>query len=190
MLLKLFIAFFKVGLFTIGGGLVAIPLMQDFVLANGWIDEKTFIDMIAVSQSTPGPIGINLATYIGQTRWGLVGSIVATLGMVFPSFLIIMVISHFLKAFKENLWVQRTMTSIRPVAIGAILAAAGQIALVSLFKEPVTVAAISQDISTAAQMVNVRALIMFLVLFGLMFKIKLHPILYIVIGGVLGIVFL
>ncbi len=190
MLLELFISFFKVGLFTIGGGLVAIPLMQDFVLANGWINEETFIDMIAVSQSTPGPIGINLATYIGQTQWGFLGSIVATLGMVLPSFLIIMVISHFLKAFQENIWVQRTMRSIRPVAIGAILAAAGQIALISLFKEPIKITDLTENIQVVIDSVNIRALVMFLVLFGLMFKIKLHPILYIFIGGVLGILFL
>lgn len=190
MLLKLFITFFQVGLFTIGGGLVAIPIMQDYVLGFGWVEEQTFIDMIAVSQSTPGPIGINMATYVGQTQVGLVGSIVATLGMVLPSFLVIMVISHFLKAFQNSVWVQAMLKSIRPAAVGAILAAAFQIAMVSLFKEPIDFGPVLNSSSKIAELVEWKAVAMFVVLFGMMFRFKWHPILYIVIGGALGILIL
>ena len=188
MLLKLFITFFQVGLFTIGGGLVAIPIMQDYVLAYQWVSEQTFVDMIAVSQSTPGPIGINMATYVGQTQIGLLGSIVATLGMVLPSFIIVVIISHFLKAFKENKWVQAIMESIKPAAIGAILAAAFQIATISLFLPNSDLTMFWKDLGGFIKDIDFKAMGLFLILFITMFKIKGHPILYIMIGGVLGVI--
>ena len=90
--LILFWVFFKVGLFTVGGGLAAIPLLQAEILTRGWLTTLQFADMIAVSESTPGPIGINVATYVGYSQYGVLGSIIATIGLVTPSIIIIMLI--------------------------------------------------------------------------------------------------
>jgi chromate transporter len=182
-LLNLFYTFFKVGLFTIGGGLVAIPIMQDYVIGYKWVSEKTFVDMIAISQSTPGPIGINLATYVGQTQYGLLGSVVATLGMVLPSFIIISIVAKFLKHFDENKWVKAALRNIRPIVIGIIMAAAYFIAQVELLD--MEAFKVTKQLS---ELFDIKSVVLFAVVFGLMFKIKLHPILYILIGGVLGII--
>ena len=130
-LLNMFFTFFKVGLFTIGGGLVAIPIMQNYVMEYQWISEKEFVDMIAISQSTPGPIGINLATFVGASQYGLLGSIVVTAGMVLPSFIIISIVSKFLMQFNDHKAVKAVLASIRPVVVGIILSAAFFIAKVS-----------------------------------------------------------
>jgi len=184
-LLQMFAVFFKVGLFTIGGGLVAIPIMQDFVIHYGWVSEKAFVDMIAVSQSTPGPIGINLATYVGQTQYGLLGSIVVTIGMVLPSFIIISIIARFMKTYLDNSWVKAALSKVRPTVVGVILAAGYLIAKVSLLQ--------IDDFSASGQitdLVDMKKLVVFGVFFISMFKFKWHPILYIVLGGVTGILFL
>lgn len=181
-LLNMFLAFFKVGLFTIGGGLVAIPIMQDYVQKYNWITTKDFVDMIAISQSTPGPIGINLATYVGASQYGIFGSIIVTIAMVLPSFIIITIISKFLKHFNENKWVKAVLASIRPMVVGIILAAAYFIASVSFLNLDEAISARS-----LTRLVDLKAFIVFIIFFILMFKVKKHPILYIVIGGVFGV---
>lgn len=181
-LFNMFFAFLKVGLFTIGGGLVAIPIMQDYVIEYQWISQTDFIDMIAISQSTPGPIGINLATYVGASQYGLLGSIVVTIGMVLPSFVIISIISRFLKHFNENKWVKAALASMRPMVVGIILAAAYFIGKIAFVNEE------ALDLNkTINEIIDLRSIIMFVVFFGVMFKVKKHPILYIAIGGVFGI---
>lgn len=182
-LLNMFFSFFKVGLFTIGGGLVAIPIMQDYVLKYQWISEKEFVDMIAISQSTPGPIGINLATYVGASQYGLLGSIVVTIAMVLPSFIIITIVSKFLLHFDDNKYVKAVLKSIRPVVVGIILAAGFFIANVSFIHMDNFL-----ETKSIAALIDIKSFIVFIIFFGVMFKIKKHPILYIVIGGVLGIV--
>jgi chromate transporter len=173
-LFNLFFAFFKIGLFTIGGGLVAIPMMQDYVNRYHWVSETEFIDMIGISQSTPGPIGINMATYVGQSQYGLLGSVVVTFGMVLPSFIIIALIAKFLKHFNDNKWVVASLASIRPVVVGIILASAFFIAQVSIMNMD----AFNVD-HNWAKLFDIKSTLVFLVLFFAMFKIKLHPILYI-----------
>lgn len=183
-LLNMFLAFFRVGMFTIGGGLVAIPIMQEYAVRYGWIGEEAFIDMIAVSQSTPGPIGINLATYVGSVQYGLLGSVVVTLGMVLPSFLIISIVSRFLLHFNENRWVKSALVHIRPVVVGVILTAAFFIARVAVVD--VGAYRASGDISDLA---DVRNIVLFLFFFLVMFKVKFHPVVFVAIGGTLGLLF-
>jgi len=180
-LIDLFIRFFQVGLFTIGGGLVAIPIMQEYILSGKLISDKMFIDMIAVSQSTPGPIGVNMATYIGFIYHSLLGSVVATIGMVLPSLIIISLISRFLEAFKQNIYVKSVFSWIRPVAIGVIGAAAYTIFRLTLID--------GNLIGPMAfyEALNLKAVVLFIGVFLLRFKIKWHPILYIAIGGLLGV---
>ena len=118
----LLIGFLKVGLFAFGGAYGAIPLIRDVVLSYGWIDDELLTYMIAVSESTPGPIMVNLATYVGSSQAGLAGSIVATLAVVLPSFLIILLVTALLKTALKNPWVQAVLRGLKPCMIGIILA--------------------------------------------------------------------
>ena len=122
--LKLFFEFFKIGLFTFGGGYAMIPLIREVVLSHGWMDEAQFLNMIGVSEVTPGPIAINMATYVGSTQAGFVGSLLCTLGVVLPSFLIILLISVLLKKFMKNRFVQATLGGVKFVAIALIASSA------------------------------------------------------------------
>ena len=121
--LKIFCIFFKIGLFTIGGGLAALPLLLQELTSRGWVTEREFIDMVAVSQSTPGPIGINMATYVGTKLDPLGGGLAATAGMVAPSLIIIMLIATFMRNFAQNTRVQNALGGLRPAAAGLIGAA-------------------------------------------------------------------
>src|SRR5690554_2086366 len=101
-LLSLFWVFFQVGLFSIGGGLVAIPIIRDMVIPLGWVSEEMFYNIIAISESTPGPIGVNMATYVGFERAGVAGAVVATIGNILPCFIITLVISRFFIRYNEK----------------------------------------------------------------------------------------
>ena len=122
ILLELFLGFLKVGCFAFGGAYGAIPLIRDVVLSYGWLDEEMLTYMIAVSESTPGPIMVNLATYVGSTRAGLAGALVATLAVVLPSFLIILLVTALLKTALKNPYVQAVLRGLKPCMIGIILA--------------------------------------------------------------------
>ena len=122
MYLDLFLGFLKVGCFAFGGAYGAIPLIQDVVMSYGWINDEMFTYFVAVSESTPGPIMVNLATYIGSQQGGLLGAILATLGVVLPSFIIILVLTALLKTFLKNPYVQAVIHGIKPCIIGVVLA--------------------------------------------------------------------
>lgn len=119
--LTLFLEFFKIGLFTFGGGLSMIPLIEQVVYKYDWITQSQFIDFLGICESTPGPIAINMATYIGSTQAGLLGSVAATLGVVMPSFIIIILIASILKNFAENKYVKAFLKGVKPVVIALIL---------------------------------------------------------------------
>ncbi|MBI9009533.1 MAG: chromate transporter [Tenericutes bacterium] len=124
-MLLLFITFFKIGLFTFGGGYAMIPLIHFYAVDKfKWLGEEEFIDIIAIAESTPGPIAINSATYIGYKKYGVKGSIAATLGVVLPSLIIIILISAFLMQFKENVWVEYAFLGIR-IAVSVLILNAG-----------------------------------------------------------------
>ncbi len=179
--LTLFLEFLKIGAFSFGGAYGAIPLIQETVLSHGWLDEEMFANIIAVSESTPGPIMVNTATYIGSTQGGLPGAAAATLGVVFPSFIIIIVISRILQRFLENKFAKAAMNGIKPCIAGIILATGGYMIFSTVIG------------SIAAPSLDARALIIFLLLAAAvavgkkLIKKEISPILLIVISAVLGI---
>ena len=186
--LYLFIEFFKTGLFSIGGGLATIPFLTAMGEKWGWFTNETLGNMIAVGESTPGPIGVNMATYVGYTVgmdkygiWGaFLGGFIATFGLILPSVIIILIVAKILKAFKENKLVERCFYSIRPAVTGMIATAA-----VMMIKNSIFIKA-SDNI---LKMIDTKALILSAVLLVCTNKIKLHPIFYIVIAGIFGAIF-
>ena len=122
ILLELFIGFLKVGCFAFGGAYAAIPLIRDIVLSYGWLDDEMLTYMIAVSESTPGPIMVNLATYVGSSQAGIMGSFIATLAVVLPSFIIILLVTALLNAVLKSPYVQAVLKGLKPCMIGIILA--------------------------------------------------------------------
>lgn len=133
ILLQLFWEFFKTGLFSVGGGLATLPFLYDMGERTGWFTAQQVADMLAVSESTPGPIGVNMAVYTGYTTAGVAGSVCALVGLVLPSIIIIIAVAAFLKAFRENRYVAGAFYGIRPASTGLIAAAgltvAGQVLL-------------------------------------------------------------
>ena len=180
--LDLFLGFLKVGCFAFGGAYGAIPLIRDVVLSYGWLDDDMLSYMIAVSESTPGPIMVNLATYIGSNQAGFLGAVVATLAVVLPSFLIILLVTALLKTALNNKYVQAVLRGLKPCVIGIVLATGIYMVFGNCFGKVTALA------------VDVPALLMTAVLVAAMFgykhfaKRKLSPILLIVIAAVTGIV--
>ena len=180
--LDLFLGFLKVGCFAFGGAYGAIPLIRDVVMSYGWLSDEMLTYMIAVSESTPGPIMVNLATYIGSSQAGFLGAVIATLAVVLPSFLIILLVTALLKTALKNKYVQAVLRGLKPCVIGIVLATGIYMVLDNCFG---TIFAIK---------VNVRALIITVLLFASMFgckyfaKKKSSPILLIVISAIAGII--
>lgn len=169
-LLELFWTFFYIGLFTIGGGQVAITLMYQPFVESGIITAEEFYNMVAVSESTPGPIGINMATYIGCSQHGLLGGIIVTLANILPSLIIIIVIAKFFNRYHDTPLVKDTFTCIRPVSVGLIAIAAFEVCKIALIKD-----------------FSFVSLAIFLVAFAMQFCKKVSPILVIVFGAICGI---
>ena len=185
-LFELFAIFFYVGLFTIGGGLVAITLMEQTIVARGLISPEQFYNMVAVSESTPGPIGINMATYVGTSLFGIKGGLLATAGQVLPSLLSIL---RFLSKFHNNNLVQSAFTCLRPAATGLIAVASANIFLLALVNVPPNAYALC-SLSAWKTLFNWESLSFYLLAFGLLRRFKLHPIALISLGALFGIVFL
>lgn len=135
-LIGLFAVFFKIGLFTFGGGYAMLPLIQQEALSRGWLDEETLYRFIGVCESTPGPIAVNMATFVGSTRAGLAGAACATLGVILPALLVMLLIAAVLKGFGKNTYVRSAMAGIRPVVAGMILAVGLWTALRCLLLQP------------------------------------------------------
>ena len=133
MLLRLFWEFFKIGLFAVGGGMATIPFLYDLSDRAGWFTHTQLADMIAISESTPGPIGVNMATYVGYITAGLPGGIVAPLGLTTPAFLIILLVSKIMNTLWQSPKVQGLFYALRPASVGLIAAAAFSVCAVSLF---------------------------------------------------------
>lgn len=131
-LLLLFVEFFKIGLFSFGGGYGMLPLMEETVVNRGWINSSQFFDFVGVAESTPGPIAINMATFIGASQGGILGSLCATLGVVLPSFIIILLIAAVLKNLTKNRFFAGFMKGVKPVVTGLILSTGTLLLLRSL----------------------------------------------------------
>lgn len=124
ILLRLFLTFLKIGAVAFGGGYVMIPLMRDECLANGWLTDAELLDFIAVSESTPGPIAVNMATFVGSSQAGILGALVATLGVVLPSFLLILLVAAALRQLLRYRGVRAVLSGVRPVVVALILSTA------------------------------------------------------------------
>lgn len=130
---KLFWTFLKIGAFTFGGGYAMLALMQSEAAANGWMDTATLVDFVAVSESTPGPLAVNMATYVGAELGGLPGALCATLGVVLPSFLVILLVAKCYGRFQSSLVVKGCMSGLKPAVVGLIGAAVISVGTAALF---------------------------------------------------------
>ncbi len=188
LLIRLFLEFFKIGLFSIGGGLATYPFLQELGDVTGWFSPGDLADMLAVSESTPGPMGVNMATYVGFKVDGIFGGIVATLGLVTPSIIIIILIAIFLKNFNDNKYVKAIFYGIRPASTGLIAASGVSVALIALFQPKVF-----ESTGAWLDLFNVKSILLALAILLLTRVIKptkkLHPIVFIGISAVVGIVF-
>ena len=178
--LELFLTFFKIGLFTFGGGYAMLPLIQEEVLAHEWMELSNLINFIAVSESTPGPFAINIATYVGSQMGGVFGAFCATLGVVTPSFVIILIVAKIYDAFKKSNTVKGVMTGLKPAVVGLIGAAALSIAATVLIPN-----GFQFEIFKNIQLYI--SLIIFVISAVMAFK-KVHPIIIICFSAVIGII--
>lgn len=170
VLFSLFITFFKIGLFSFGGGYAMIPFMQKEIIENNkWLSVKEFMDVIGISQMTPGPVSINSATFVGYKVSGLIGSIFATSGIMVVSFILVSIVSKVINKFKESTYMKAALLGMRPVLIALIVNA-----FLGLAKEAY---------------VDLKSIIITLIIGACLFSKKVHPIATIVIAGILGIVF-
>lgn len=187
ILLQLYWEFFKIGLFAIGGGLATVPFLYALGEKTGWFTAATVADMIAVSESTPGPIGVNMSTYIGFVKEGLVGGVCATVGLITPCIIIILIVAAFLKSFKENRYVQSAFYGLRPASTG-LIAASGLSVAVLCFLDTAAL-----KVGDILGIFNWKALILAAVLLILTRWVKptkkLHPVVFIAASAVVGILF-
>ena len=177
--LDLFLGFLKVGLFAFGGAYGAIPLIRDVVLSYGWLSDEALSYMIAVSESTPGPIMVNLATYVGSTEAGFLGALVATLAVVLPSFIIILLITALLKNALKNKYVQAVLRGLKPSVIGIVLAMGVYMVVKNCLMEDTFKMNLRSIVITAV--LGIVA-----VLYKYFSKKKMSPIIMIVISSLLG----
>lgn len=186
--LRLFYEFFKAGLFAVGGGLATLPFLQDIADKTGWYTQAQLADMIAVSESTPGPIGVNMATYVGFTVGGVPGAVIATLGLITPSIIIILIIAAFLRAFRNNKYVEAAFYGLRPASTALIASAGMSVVMISLFYTQKY-----NESGNLLQLFNLKgfalaAVILILTRFVKPTK-KLHPIIFILASAAAGIIF-
>lgn len=186
-LFELFCIFFYIGLFTIGGGLVAITLMEQLLVDRGLISSQMFVNMIAISESSPGPVGVNMATYIGNEFNGIWGGFVATFGEILPSIICILLIAKLFGKFQEKPIVKSAFSTLRPATCGLILVAAFQVfevallnfELKSIFK-----------VNSFFDAIKIKEFVFYIICTLLLFIKKIHPAFLILLGGVFGVLFL
>ena len=184
--LILFWTFFKIGLFTIGGGYAMIPMINDEVISREWLTESELLDFMGISESTPGPFAINIATFVGMNEGGVLGALCSTLGVILPSLIIIIIISKIISLFLKNKYVGYALTGVRPVVVGLILAVALSLVITGM----TGISKITNIISEwNINNISISAIIIMVVIFILSrFKKLNKPVLLILISAVLGIV--
>lgn len=188
ILLRLFFEFFKTGLFAVGGGLATLPFLYDMADRTGWFTAAQLADMLAVSESTPGPIGVNTATYVGFTVDGVLGALVATLGLITPSIIIILIVAAFLKAFRQNFYVNAVFYGLRPASTAMVASAGVTVVLLALVNTD-----LFRQSGVWTDLFNWKALALAAVLLVLTRWIKptrkLHPIFFILASAAVGVIF-
>ena len=178
--LELFLSFLKIGTFTFGGGHAMIPLIQQEVLKNGWMSLEELINFIAISESTPGPFAVNIATFVGYSMAGVLGALCATIGVIFTSFIIILLIAKFFEKYKNNKVVKYCMDGIQPVIVGLILYAVISMGMNVLFPN-------GNIAYTVTTMEFWKSVVIFAMAICMLVK-KVHPIKTLLASGVLGII--
>lgn len=182
---ELFYTFFLIGLFTFGGGYAMIPLIQDMVISKGWIDEGTLTNFIAISESTPGPFAINISTFIGSEVGGVFGAVCATIGVVLPSLIIIVIVAMIINKFLKNRFVKAGLSGIIPVAMALILSTT-----IILFTKLMF---FSGNSLTSEFNFDKKAFVLFLILgsgmiiYQKVYKKSVNPILLIIVSAIFGI---
>lgn len=169
MLVKLFLTFFKIGMFSFGGGYAMLPFIQEEIIKrHGWLNINEFVDMLAISQITPGPIAINSATFLGYKIAGIKGAFISTLAVITPSFIIILTIAHFIDRFNDSKYTDWIFKGIRPVVIGLIASAAVMVAKDTF--------------------VDIKSVIIAIGIFYLIVFKRMSPIVSIIIAGLSGVI--
>ena len=186
--LRLFWEFFKVGLFSVGGGLATLPFLYSLGAKTGWFSTADVANMLAVSESTPGPIGVNMATYVGFDCGGVLGGVVATLGLVTPSVIVIVLIAMALQAFRTNKYVDAAFYTLHPASTGLIAAAGWSVFALVLVNFDAYRA--SYQLADLLQWKNLILFAVIWVLTNLVKPLKkLHPVVFLALAAVVGIVF-
>lgn len=188
LFLTMFLEFFKVGLFSVGGGLSTLPFLFEIAEKYGWFSAEELTNMIAVSESSPGPIGVNMATYVGFVTGnemfgvggGILGGVLTTAALVLPSIIVILIISAVLEKFKENRFVKYTFYGLRAAVAGLLT-----LSVLSVFGQNFLVT----DAATIWSVIDYKKVVLFAVLVFLVFKTKKHPVVYLGIGAAAGILF-
>lgn len=185
--LQLFFRFFQIGLFSIGGGLATLPFLYELMEKTGWYTMEDVSNMIAVSESTPGPLGVNMATYVGNVTGGIFGGVVATLGLIAPSICVIILVSKVLEKFRDSETVKAIFYGLRPASM-AMIASAGLLVAKQAFINTDALSSFS-SLGDVSALFSFKPLFFAVLLWILMTKYKKHPIFYILLAGVIGIVF-
>ncbi len=186
--LRLFYEFFKTGLFAVGGGMATLPFLSDMAERTGWFTQSQLADMVAVSESTPGPIGVNMATYVGFSTAGIPGALIATLGLITPSVIVILIIARVLQTFRKNPYIDAAFYGLRPCSVGLIAAAGVLVVKLALFRPERYAAS-----GAMMDLFNFKAIVLAAVLLVLTRFVKatkgLHPIVFILGSAVVGVLF-
>lgn len=186
--LKLFLTFFEIGAVSFGGGYGMISLVREKVLTHGWMTEEEFLNMIAVSESTPGPIAVNMATFVGSTQGGVLGSALATLGVVLPAFIIMLIIASLIRNLLKYKGVQAALGGIRPAVVGLIIATASTMILSSVLGVKTLSGGFTLAIPELIKNIVIFAAVVALAtVYKKLKKKKISPILLIVFSGVMGL---
>ena len=186
--LQLFWEFFKTGLFAVGGGMATLPFLYDISDKTNWFTHAQLADMIAVSESTPGPIGVNMATYVGYLTGGVPGAIIATLGLITPSVIVILIVAAFLKAFRDSKYVAGAFYGLRPASTALITAAGLSVVKISFFDTGAFTSLQSVLCGVKWEAVALAAVLVVLTRYTPKVK-NWHPIIFIGISAVIGAVF-
>ncbi len=176
MLLTLFFEFFKIGIFAVGGGLATLPFLYELADKYAWVTSADISNLVAISESTPGPLGVNMATYVGFLQSGPIGGVIATLGLVTPSVIVILLVIKILNKFKESHLVKSVFYGLRAASCALITVAGVGVARLAFFGE-------------GLPYIHLKSVILAVVIFLAMRKVKWHPIAFIAISAVVGIVF-
>ena len=177
--IQLFYEFFKTGLFALGGGLATLPFLHRMAVQTGWFSEALLTDMIAISESTPGPIGVNMATYVGYVTAGIPGALVATLGLITPAVVIVLLVVRVLDAFRGNRYIEAAFYGLRPAVVGLIAAAGLSVAAGALLRLPFS--------GRLAELIHWPSVCIFAAVFLLQKRCRLHPIWYLAASAVVGV---